>query len=117
MIPFLADENFDHRIIAAVIRRLPEIDIITVQSVGLLSTDDPKILEWAARKDRILLTHDVSTVTEFAYDRVRGSLPMPGVIEVPKSLSIGAAARDLALFAEASNDGEWNGQVVFLPLK
>lgn len=50
--------------------RLPSLDVVRVQDVGLIETDDPIILEWAAKDRRILLTHDASTVTMYAYDLI-----------------------------------------------
>ena len=78
----LADENFNGAIVRGLMRRLPELDLIRVQDVGLIHADDPTILEWAASEGRILLTYDVATVTRYAYDRVDLSLSMPGVVEV-----------------------------------
>jgi hypothetical protein len=40
------------------------------------------VLAWAAEQQRILLTHDVATITAFAYERVRTGKSMPGVFEV-----------------------------------
>ncbi|MGV2391344.1 MAG UNVERIFIED_CONTAM: DUF5615 family PIN-like protein [Microcystis novacekii LVE1205-3] len=78
----LTDENFNGAILRGLVRRLPELDIIRVQDVGLMNTDDPDILEWAANEGRILLTHDVATITMYAYNRVNQGLPMTGVVEV-----------------------------------
>jgi hypothetical protein len=36
-------------------------------------------LGWCAEEERILLTHDVSTLIAVAYRRVANGLPMPGV--------------------------------------
>jgi hypothetical protein len=41
---------------------------------------------------------------------------MPGVVEVNRSVSIGLAIEDLLLLAECSAEGEWEGQVLYLPL-
>lgn len=41
---------------------------------------------------------------------------MPGVFEVRSVASVGQAIDDLILLAECSFDGEWEGQVRFLPL-
>ena len=41
----LTDENFNGAILRGLIRRLPELDIVRVQDVGLMNTDDPEILE------------------------------------------------------------------------
>ena len=74
------------------------------------------MLEWAAQEGRVLLTHDVSTITMFAYERVRAGQPMPGVFEVGRAVSIGRAIEDILLLAEYSLDDEWEGQVQYLPL-
>jgi predicted nuclease of predicted toxin-antitoxin system len=74
MLRLLADENLNNNIIRAVRLREPAIDIVRVQDVGLIGQSDPAILEWAAKEQRIVVTHDVSTMTRYAYDRVsRGS--------------------------------------------
>ena len=68
MLKFLADENFNNDILRGLIRRVPELNIARVQDVGLAGADDPTILEWAASQGRVLLTHDVPTITRFAYE-------------------------------------------------
>jgi predicted nuclease of predicted toxin-antitoxin system len=78
----LVDENFNGSILRGLIRRLPNLDVVRVQDVGLIHADDPTILAWAANEDRILLTHDVATITTYAYEQVRNGLLMPGVVEV-----------------------------------
>ena len=82
MLRLVADENFDNTIVRGLLRRRPSIDIVRVQNVSLSGMDDPTVLAWAAEEHRILLTHDVATITRFAYDRVVQGLPMPGVIGV-----------------------------------
>jgi predicted nuclease of predicted toxin-antitoxin system len=62
----LADENLDNTIIRGLLRRNPIIDILRVQDVGLSGVDDPAVLAWAADDNRILLTHDVATITRYA---------------------------------------------------
>ena len=41
---------------------------------------------------------------------------MPGVVEVGTSVPIGRAIDDLILIVECSLEGEWEGQVRYLPL-
>lgn len=117
MLRLAADESFDNDILRGVLRRNTDLDIVRVQDVGLRGVDDPAILEWAAREGRVLLTHDVETMTDFAYDRVRQGLPMPGVFEVSQSAPIGKTIEDILLLAECSLDSEWEGQVRYLPLR
>ena len=59
---FLADENFDNRILEGLFLRKPNIDAVTVRDVGLHGRKDPIVLQWAAQQGRIVLTHDVSTI-------------------------------------------------------
>lgn len=117
MIKFLADENFDNRIVRGLSRRFPEIDVVRVQDVGLMNTDDREILAWAANEKRVLLTHDVATMTAFAYERIMENLPMNGIFEVPKNLPVGDAIEQIILIAKCSLDDEWENQVRFLPLR
>ncbi len=63
MLLLAADENFDNDIVRGLLRRRPDIDIVRVQDVGLSGASDPIILEWAAEQQRLLLTHDVATIT------------------------------------------------------
>ncbi|MGB7415771.1 MAG: DUF5615 family PIN-like protein [Thermosynechococcaceae cyanobacterium] len=111
----LADENFNGAILRGLIRRLPELDIVRVQDVGLIHADDPTILEWAANHQRILLTHDVATITLYAYERIKQELSMPGVVEVIATAPIGQIIRDLELFILCSQPGEYEGQILFIP--
>ena len=113
---FLADENFDNRILAGLRRRLPALDILRVQDAGLVGAEDPEILAWAAEEDRILLTHDAATVPDFAYERIRAGAAMPGVLEVPFDMPIGQAIEELLLVMEASRPEDWSNRVIYLPL-
>jgi hypothetical protein len=115
MLRLAADENF--AIIRGLLRRKPDLDIIRVQDVGLSGADDPVVLEWAAKEGRVLLTHDVTTMTHYAYERVKAGKSMPGVFEVSRAVSIGTAIEDILLLAEYSFEGEWEGQVRYLPLR
>ncbi|MEW5717148.1 MAG: DUF5615 family PIN-like protein [Chloroflexota bacterium] len=117
MLRLVADENFNGDIVRGLLRREPTLDLVRVQDVGLSGAADPTILEWAAQAGRVILTHDVTTVTRYAYERVRAGKPMPGVFEASRSISIGHAIEDILLLAECSSEDEWEGQVRYLPLR
>lgn len=114
---FLADENFNRRIVAGLVRRAGDLDLVRVQDVGLLSADDPAVLTWAADHSRVLLTHDAATIPDFAHGRIAAGDAMVGVFIVPATMASGDAIEDLALLAEASLDDEWTGQVRYLPFR
>lgn len=82
MLRLAADENLNTDIVRGVSRRLPSVDVVRIQEVGLSGADDPAVLAWAAREGRILLTHDVATITRHAYDRMAAGQAMPGVVEI-----------------------------------
>jgi hypothetical protein len=112
----LADENFNHRIVRGLVRRLPALDIVSVQEVGLSGASDAEVLAWAAREQRLVLTHDVATMSRDAIERVTQGLPMHGIVECPRGVAIGAAIEDLLLIAECGQQGEWRNLIVYLPL-
>ncbi len=115
MIRLAADENFSGHILAGLLRKAPGLDIVRVQDAQPGQSDDV-VLEWAATEGRVLLTHDVSTISTFAYERVRSGLPMPGVIEAPLKLPIGMVIEELLLLVFCSLPRELENRVVHLPL-
>ena len=117
MLRLAADENLNNAIVRGLLRQQPDLDIVRVQDTDVSGADDPTVLEWAAQEGRLLLTHDVSTMTKYAYERVRAGQPMPGVFEVNRAVPIGRAIEDLLLLAGCSREDEWEGQVRYLPLR
>jgi Domain of unknown function (DUF5615) len=116
VIAFVADEDFDNDIVRGILLRLPDLDMVRVQDMGLLGESDPEALKWAAREKRVLLTHDIRTMRRYAYFCLEAGLPMSAVFVVPQSLPIGQAIDEVVLLAECSLEDEWEGQVRFLPL-
>lgn len=117
MLRLAADEDFNNVILRGAQRRNADLDIVRVQDVaGLSGADDPTVLEWTAREDRVLFTHDVNTMTAQAYQRIKSGEPMPGLIAVPRDVPVGVAIEDLLLIAEYSTEEDWQERVSFLPL-
>lgn len=112
---FVADENFKAAIIRGLLRQQSEFGIVRIQDVGLSGADDPTVLEWAAQEKRILLTHDVQTITKYAYERLADGLSMPGVIEVRQDAPIGQVIEDILLLSEFEDECE--GQIRYVPMK
>jgi len=55
-VKLLADENLHRAIVRSLLRRLPSLDVVRVQDVGLSGADDATVLAWAASEGRIVLT-------------------------------------------------------------
>ncbi len=115
MIRLLADESFDGRLIRGLLQRDPRLDLIRAQDAGLAATRDQDILAWAAREGRVLLTRDVRTMVQFAYERVSRGALMPGVVVVSESVPLALAIEQIQILAGASQLGEWEGRVLYLP--
>jgi len=113
---YLFDEDFNGRIVRGLRRRAPRLDAQTVQTAGLAQAPDTDVLQWAATKGRVLVSHDHRTMRAHAEERLRLELPMGGLVLVPQEYPIGRAIDDLALIAEATTADEWDGKIVFLPL-
>jgi predicted nuclease of predicted toxin-antitoxin system len=116
VIKLLTDENFDGDILRGLLRRMPDLDVVRAQDVGLTQTPDPTILAWAAGEQRILLTHDRDTVPGFAYDRVRAEEPMPGVFLVSDQMPKGQAIDQLLLAIHCFSPDDCKDQVHHFPL-
>jgi len=116
MMRFLADENFNGRVLRGIRRGCSEADIVRVQDTVVYQADDPQVLEWAAQEGRILLTYDIETMVGFANDRIAAGVPMPGMIAVRHTLPIGLVIAEILTIIGASEAGDWESIVAFLPL-
>ena len=116
MLGLLADENFNGDIVRGLLLRQPDLDIVRVQDVGLAGADDPEILAWAAASNRIVLTHDRATLPDYAYRRVAAGEGMVGVFILNDRLPVAQAMQEIMLLVACSEQAEWSGRVVHLPL-
>lgn len=116
MLRLLFDENFDQRILRGLRLRLPQLDYVVVQHAGMSGFTDPALLDWAASQGRVIVTHDVNTVTRYANERTKQGLPMTGVVIVPDGLEIGHAIADLEIIIECGLAHDLANQIQFLPL-
>ena len=116
MLRLAADENFNADIVRGLRRRLPDLDIVRVQDAGLSGIDDAAVLEWAAHEGRIVLTHDLSTLVSFAFERIATGRSMPGVFAARSRGPIGSTIEDLVLLADCSVGAECERQACCLPV-
>lgn len=116
MIAFLGDEDLNARVIRGLIRRVPELDLVTAKDAGLAGTADSAIVSWASANRRVIITHDVNSMIEAALSRIHAGELMSGLIAVPQGLGIGPAISDLELVAACAVADDLEGQVWYLPL-
>jgi hypothetical protein len=113
---FLADADLNKAIVSGVLRREPSLDFLTAQAAGLRNMTDPEVLALATERRRVLVSHDVGTMSaHFRAFRSAGKRSA-GVFLVPQSLDIGAAIDELVLIWLASEASEWEDRLEWLPL-
>lgn len=112
----LADQNFTGAILEGLRSRLPELDIVRTEDLGIKRFRDEQILEWAAENERLIVTHDAKTFVKEAYERLAAGSTFNGVVLVPASLTIGTAIEELVVLFLCTADDELNDRVIRLPL-
>jgi predicted nuclease of predicted toxin-antitoxin system len=113
---YLLDENCNARIFRGLLRRAPQLNILTIHEAGLRGDLDAAILEFAAMEQRVVVSHDVRTMPVHAKARLLATKPMSGLILISQDYPVGQAIDDLVLIAEVSTVEEWQGKIIFLPL-
>jgi predicted nuclease of predicted toxin-antitoxin system len=116
MLRLVSDENFNGDIVRGLFLRQPELSLLRIQDVGLREADDPAILAWAASNERILLTHDRATMPDFAYERLVRGERMAGLFIINDRMPARQAIDELSLLIDCSEQAEWQGTVLYLPL-
>jgi len=118
-VPFrwLADENFNGQIVRGLLRARPGFDVVRVQDVGLIGSDDAVLLEWAARQGRVLLTHDLRTMPAHARSRMLDGRLLAGVVCAKRGLPVALVIEELLAIDACGEPEEWKGRVDYLPLR
>lgn len=116
MIQLLVDENFNHRILRGLKLRVPDLDHLLVRDTKVFQQEDPLVLDWAIACGRVVVTHDVNTMTKHAYERLEAGETLPGVIIVPKEIPIGDAIDELAILIACSEPEEFRDRIIHLPI-
>jgi len=113
---FLADNDLNDAIVVGVRRREPAAEFARLRDLGLATWSDTEILDFAARENRIVVSHDVNTMREAASTRLAAGLPMNGLLLAHQRTPVSAIIESLLLIWAASEAEEWACQVEFLPL-
>lgn len=116
MLRVLLDQNFDHRILYGLLRRIPELDYLTAYEAGWNELDDSDLLIRAASEQRVLFTHDLRTMPEHIASVVASGHDVAGVFIVPRKLSLEQAINQLEVIVICSDEAEWINTYRILPL-
>lgn len=116
MVKILADQNFNGKILRGLKVRIPELDIVRTQDLGLGRLSDYDLLSWAADDDRVIVTHDEKTFYVSVYEKMRRGEKMCGVIVIPDQIQIGIAIDDLVIALSCKFDNEWENNITRIPI-
>lgn len=113
---WLADECFDNDIIRGLLRQEPNFDLVRAQDVSeVAGHDDETLLAWAAKHERVVLTHDLATMVS-ALGLQRHPF-LTSIVLVPDSLPIGRVIEDIVILDQCSNESDWIAGIIYLPLR
>ena len=114
---WLADENFDNDILRGIRRRVAAFDVVRAQDIAEISgVDDPAVLAWATTNDRVVLTHDLSTMIPAMHEQVKRLGRCSPIVLARNSLSVSLAIEEILLLDECSIATDWAAGVIYLPL-
>ena len=116
MLRVLLDQNFDHRILYGLMRRIPELDYLTAHQAGWGELDDFDLLIEAGNEQRVLFTHDLQTMPQHVASVIASGHDVAGVFVVPRNLSFEQAINELELIVMCSSESEWINSYRILPL-
>jgi Domain of unknown function (DUF5615) len=121
MLRFLLDEHLRGPLWTAIARHnalggLP-IDAARVGDTPdlPLGSDDPIILLWAERENRILLTEDVHTMPGHLAQHIQSGHHSSGVFVISASYSIKEIVEHLELVAHAGESGDYVDTITYVP--
>ncbi len=113
------DENTDPAIEVVIRRDRPEITVRHVggQAAPPLGMSDPEILIWCQNHGSALITNNRSTMpVHLQNHHLAQSKHVPGIFILSHDTSVGEIVADLKLIWDAAQPGEFENQLVYLPL-
>lgn len=116
MLPLLIDQNFNQIILRGLRTRIHELDAVTAYEIGLSVASDPELLAWAAKENRLLVTHDHHTMPDHVAERIASGEKVAGVLLVSRKLPIGQVIDDLEIIVLCSSESDWQNVIRHLPL-
>lgn len=115
---WLADENFDNRILRGLRRDLPGFEISRAQDFPQVAgQDDLVLLQFATERGLVVVTHDVSTMIPAMQEVLRLVARCAPVVLVPHALPVSAVLADIHLLDQVATDADWASGVIYLPLR
>ena len=113
---YLADNDLNDAIVVGARRREPATEFTRLRDLGLAACSDSEVLDFAAAENWIVVSHDVNTMRDAAYSRLKAGLVMHGLLLASQRTPVSSIIESLLLIWAASEAEEWVDQVEFLPI-
>jgi hypothetical protein len=113
---FQADNDLRSAIRTGVVRRKPAIDFQSARDARLDGVPDMEVLWRAADQGRILISHDENSIPGHFRAFLLAGYHSPGMFLIPQGVPIGTAIESILLVWIASDAGEWENRMIWLPL-
>lgn len=113
---YLADNDLNDAIVVGTRRRELAAEFARLRDLGLATWSDSAVLDFAAAENWIVVSHDVNTMRDAAYNRREAGLVMYGLLLASQRTPVSSIIESLLLIWAASEVEEWTGRVEFLPL-
>jgi hypothetical protein len=115
---YLLDEHVPLIIQAQLEQMEPEMRICAIGD-GIAppkGTPDPDILHWIESHDCMLVTNNRATMPVHLRAHLAQGRHVPGIVQLPRRMDVGVILTDLLLIWGASMPGEFQDQIVYLPV-
>lgn len=116
MIRLFIDQDFNHKILRGLRRRIADLDYITAEQIGKGGESDENHLKWALENSRVIFSHDVNTFSDAANQKLRDNERIFGLILVPQNMPIGDAISQLEIIISCSDETDFINCIQYLPL-
>jgi len=116
---FLLDEHVPLIIQAQLEQMNPGMRVYAISDGVALpkGTPDPDILRWIEARGCMLVTNNRATMPVHLQAHLAQDRHVPGIVQLPRRMNVGAILDDLLLIWGASLPGEFQDQIVYLPLR
>ncbi|MCZ7572718.1 MAG: DUF5615 family PIN-like protein [Ardenticatenaceae bacterium] len=117
-IGFLLDEHVPRLIHARLMLLAPDMRVYRIgdDTAPPKGTPDPDILAWIEAENCLLVTNNRASMPVHLAEHVAQDRHVPGIVQLPRRMQLRAILDDLWLLWAASLPGEFEDQIIYLPL-
>lgn len=113
---WLADENFRNAILRGIARKQPDFDVLRVQDLQQIAgSNSERVLDWTLQNDRVLLTHDSSTMLPALRWHYENSMRLPKTLPISEAHPISGCIEEALLPDQASTPEDRAAGVSYRP--